>query len=153
MKHTHFLGIDAGKHTGYCLYSKQEKRIVEIGTTDFFTLINDLLPRFIYQHIGESEAKEKLCVYVEDPAQNKPVFLSRYEPDTVKKALKIAQDVGGNKREATLLIDYFTKHNYKVVRYKPTSEKWDKERFWQITNHKERTSQHARDACKMVFGR
>lgn len=145
------LGIDAGVHTGYCLYNSESKEIVEIGTTDFFGLILNVLPEMLYKYVGESICN--ITIWIEDPSQNKPLFVKRYEPDTVRKALKLAQDVGSNKREALLLIQYFERKGFQVKRYKPTSEKWDKSKFWQITNYKKNVSQHARDACKMVFGR
>lgn len=147
-----FLGIDAGKHTGICIWDTLKKCIVEIKTTDFLSLI------FKIEHWqneckkNDSKLEEYLCVYVESPSLNKPIFIKKYEPKNVKCALKIAQDVGRNKREAELLITYFKNKGYKVVEYKPTTKKWTKKQFQQITNFKGRVSQHAIDACKMVFG-
>lgn len=89
-------------------------------------------------------------VIIENPNLNKPVFARKVN----KKSLqRIAQNVGMNKRDAKLLINYCKKIGLDVRQVKPTSSKWDAKMLKTITGITKRSNSHVRDAIKLIYGR
>lgn len=143
------IGIDPGRNTGFCLYNRQTKKIERLELMTFWELID-----FI-----ESIDKQTQLPYtefvLEDPQLNKPVLFSRNSEvgHAPRVMLKIAQDVGRNKEQAAMLIEYFRKHNIRWLQVQPTTSKWKTDYFNRLTGWKGTSNEHTRDAAKLVFGR
>lgn len=150
-KHEYLIGLDPGINTGFCLYDKISKQIVKLDTLGFWDLFDALEDVKVW--IGQ----EHVTFYIENSALNKPTFV-KGGGDTQKKMQKISRNVGSNQRESTLLIEGIRRYGFHVIEVKPTGSrgvkrKWSEETFVKITGYKGRSSQHARDAAMLVFGR
>ncbi|MBT4401559.1 MAG: hypothetical protein HN590_16115 [Calditrichaeota bacterium] len=141
------IGIDPGINTGYT--ELENGKIVFIKTLTFWTAVKRLE---ILAALSQKE-KNQLQVFIEDPGLIKPTF-----PRDVNQAVKqkISQDVGRNKRDAQLLIELCEQKGIPVTRVRPSSRTMTKlpaDKFKMITKYTGRTSEHARDACMLVWGR
>ena len=145
-----YIGIDAGQHTGVAVWDG--KQFLSIVTTDFWGAVSVI------------EQNPEATIYIEDPSQNRPVFgllglYSKTVGSHVQKLsalAKVAQNVGGVKRESELLIEYCKQKKIKFVAVKPTKNSMTKltaEKFRQITGYTARTSEHGRDAAMMIYDR
>jgi hypothetical protein len=139
----YFIGIDPGVNVGYALWNSQEKKFYCLATMGFWDTIKKLSEL-------KQEVKQLYTVVIEDPNLNKPTFFRKGQNKFMMQ--KISQNVGSNKRDATLLIEWLQYNGFKIQRVKPTSAKWKDDLFKRLTGHKGRTSQHVRDAAKLVFG-
>lgn len=166
---TLFIGIDPGVKTGVCNYSKG--KITELLTLNFWETVDYLARLGSIQKQDAQTDPFKLKVVIEDPNFNKPIFEdSKFFRDlrtlansgnwqkleeAVKSRGKQGQNIGSNKREAQLLIEYCKRQNIEVTQRPPVKghlAKMDAVKFELITGYKKRSSQHARDAAGLVFG-
>lgn len=144
-----FIGIDPGTRTGFAV--KVDGFKMKVETTDFFGAIERI--QFYRKRF------ECLEVRIEDPSQNKPVWFD-HRKATVKVSearskLKIAQNVGENKKEAKLLIEFCKRLNIKVIPVRPkrgSMTKVSPELFRKVTGYGGRTSEHGRDAGMLIAG-
>jgi len=144
-----FIGIDGGKKTGFAAIRDGE--IILLETWDFCRVTDYLRMR---KHDGWIDAAK---IFVEDPAQISPVF-RRAKPQGNANAEiaiqnKIAEAVGGVKRESRLLIKCLRRMGYDVTPVKPARSKLNAKRFTQITGCTRRTNPHERDAAMLIWGR
>jgi hypothetical protein len=139
-----FIGIDPGVETGYAVWCRSRKQFTELVTLSFWTAYDrivanepanveifienpDLLPKALYRRTG----------VIEHPLMRE----------------RMAKNVGSNRREASLLIERLQALGYTVTAVRPmTARKWTAEQFARYTRHEGRTSQHVRDAGRLVFG-
>ena len=146
------IGIDPGANTGFCVFNTKTRQIQTIGTTDFWSFIDFIQGLVNYCKENNHNPVDELLFVIENPNLNKPVFTKRYDAKSVNSLLKVAQNVGENKRDAKLLISYIKKLGFKVREIKPVTSKWDEPLFRRITKYQGSTSEHARDAAKLVYG-
>ncbi len=137
-----YLGIDPGTHTGFSVWNSSRQKIMQMSTLTFFSTLKELdkYKEFYYD----------VKVIIEDPNQNRPVFNRGL---SMPMNLKVAQNVGMNKRDAQLLIEYCNLIGLKVLTIRPTRGKHNMKSFTQITGWSQRCSQHARDAAMLIYGR
>jgi len=138
------IGIDPGVHTGICMM--QDGKISLLATVDFWKAID------IIDSAYPICASTNLSVVIEDPSQNKPTFARSVEG--LKKQSRISQNVGSNKREATLLIEYCKRNGIDVVAIKPTKRSLTKlpaETFKKLTGWEGQSSEHSRDAAMLIW--
>lgn len=147
MEYRYHIGIDAGKQTGIAVWDATEKKFDQLQTVDFWQVV-DLLITGVDRRYCRTES----VVWVEDPGLNRPVF-DKPGADNRRKTLHVAQAVGSVKRESELLIEGLNRYMYEVRAVRPSTGKWTAKTFKKITGYPGRTSQHARDAAKLVFGR
>lgn len=147
-----WIGIDAGEHCGFAVWDSEAKAWVELCTCDVIQCLLKLT------HYGVFKRLKK--VIIEDPSGNRPVFSEKYrgaggKPITVNAMLKIAQNIGANKRDAEIIRLWCEHHSIPYEMAVPTSKthKWNEEYFQQLTKVKIKTSQHCRDGARLVFGR
>lgn len=133
------IGIDPGRSTGVAVFDRKEKRW-ELVTLDFWRT---------YQLITETYGFDATLIVVEDPNVNRPVFDHGVSG---RRRERIAQGVGSNKSEARLLADGLERAGFVVIRMAPVrSSKWTRRELEAIVGIAGRSSQHARDACRLAF--
>lgn len=167
-----YIGVDPGKDTGFATYDATAKRLLEVTSTDFWGAVSRITE---YKRKRDNEGGIKLCVVIEMPSGNNPVFKAklqsqgiiqklakgvRFQVNVLKDLawkypsdLKVAQNIGGNKREADLLIEYVNRLKLPVITVVPSQSKYKMEMFSKITNWHKRCNQHGRDAAMLIFGR
>lgn len=148
------IGIDPGKSTGYAI--SINKKLTMLATISFWECVD-----MLYE--VPEESKPFCKVFIEDPNINRPIFMKPgvfkgkgSEKSEQLMMQKIAQNVGANKREASLLIELCNKLGIEVVPCQPTKKsmtKLNSEQFNKLTGWVGRTSSHSRDAGILVFGR
>lgn len=114
--------------------------VEDLTTVDIFDCMKEL-------HFWQELTKNSLRVYIEDPNLNRPTFLRKGQ--SLRAMQKISQNVGSNKRDANLLIDFCKKHDIDCQPVRPVRKKLCQEDFERLTNYTKRTSQHARDAAML----
>ena len=140
------VGIDPGKDVGFA--TAKDGLLLNVTTIDFWECINHLRNM---QFMG-------ITVYIEDPNVNRPIFIkSLFGTEKSKNLMmqKIAQDVGANKRDAQLIIEFCVRHKISVVPRPPLRgffSKMNSKDFKITTGYTERTSQHGRDAAMLIYG-
>ena len=143
--HKNLIGIDCGKKTGVAVWDVNAQRFSIIKTLDFWSAFEWIVNEFSVKKTG---------IFVEDPAQNKPVW--RRATMKNHEFQKKCQHVGGVKRESLLLIEGLERRGYNVQALRPTKLSYTKmssQSFKKITNYNKRTSEHGRDAAMLVFKR
>lgn len=151
----YIIGIDPGVETGIAVYDKSyhPPKLIVLQTTEFWEC---------YSYIIENYTIENCAIYCEDPSQNAPTFDHNISTVTVlerKKRERMSQNVGSNKREATLLIEGLQRKGFRVYPVKPTGRKgvkrkWNHKQLVAMTKWEQTTSsQHARDAAMIAIGR
>lgn len=139
------IGIDPGTKTGFAVWDCAAQAFIEIMTYDFWTAYHEGLGWWARARMDN----KKLYIRVEDPSGNKPVFGRGVKG---RKNLKIAQNVGMNKKEARLLIEGYRRAGIVVDPVVPKQSKWTAQTFKQFSNWPHRTNEHQRDAARMVLG-
>lgn len=129
------IGIDPGKKTGYAVYDKLDGELIILQSVDFWELIFDVDIRFGPDVVGK--------VVIEKPS-TKQMFHKNASPT-------MGVNVGMNRREAELLIEWFSRKEYNVVVSKPLG-KINKDKFKKITGWQGRTNEHTRDAGMLAYG-
>ena len=169
---THFIGLDPGRNTGFALWNATKQRFDSLGSTDFWGVI-DKVKTF-------SNIYPIAAIVIENPALNQPVFMSKAQKDeltgafqemnkcarkheagfnsaitTVESAIKVhskkAQNVGRNKEQAFLLIDWLERNNFKIIEIRPSIPKVDHVGFCELTGWTKKTNEHSRDAGRLVY--
>jgi hypothetical protein len=148
-----FIGIDAGVNTGFAVWDANASRFDKIITTTFWGAINELQS----EHMAlagkriDVNTTPGIAVYIENPNGNRPTFARHgaYRE-------KISQNVGMNKRDAQLLIQYCMDNGmlfFPVTPGKHSMTKMKPDAFAKYTGYNGRTSSHGRDAAMLVFGK
>ncbi len=136
----YFIGLDAGVNCGVAVWNVAGERFDRLETLDFWRAFETVLT------FDPSE----VIIIIEDPSQNAPLFDKGVRG--ARKRERLAQTVGGVKRESTLLADGLARKGYRVRRIRPRTRKLGADTFRRLTKHQGRTSQHARDAGMLVYG-
>lgn len=146
-----FIGIDPGVNTGFAVWEPNERVFKQIDTFSFWWTI---------KQIEKLKINYTLTVVIEDVTQNSPTFDREIKEQDEEKRQKIqnkiSQNVGSNKRDCQLIIEYCEGREIEIIKVRPTKggfTKLDADQFRNITKHEGRTSNHGRDAAMLVFGR
>ncbi len=135
-----YLGIDPGRKTGLAVWHAAREELEIFPAMPFWEA---------WEKVTGSYPPSETAAVIEDPTQNRPVFR---RGTSGRRREKIAQDVGENKAHAKLWIEGLERLGYAVRRVRPTQKKWSKRTFERITGYTGRSSSHARDAARLVFG-
>lgn len=135
------IGLDCGVTTGVAILKKATSDLM-LYTMDFWTA---------YEFINEKFPVNQTGVFIEAPQYIKPSFK---RTNNIRKEKKIAQNVGGVKRETELMIEGMRRSGYVVAEIKPKKRKIDHEYFVKLTGYKKTktTNQHCRDAAMLIYG-
>lgn len=139
----YIAGVDPGVYTGIAVFDRVENRIRYIKQTNFFGVI----PWF-RSMLRVSE----LAVFVEVP---KMFIYSRNEEakgGVAAKRDRFMANVGGNRREGQLLVEWLDLEGFTVQQIKPIGQKkWDDRQFRAITKWNGPASQHVIDAARIAL--
>lgn len=137
------IGIDPGVETGYAEWSRSRKQFIELNTLSFWAT-HDRIVQFNPFDVE---------IFIENPDSKRAMYQRTDEIEHARTREQIARKIGSNRREASLLIERFQSLGYTVRAVSPIKEKkWNAEVFRRLTKYKGRTSQHVRDAGRLVFG-
>jgi hypothetical protein len=139
------IGIDGGTHTGVATYCD----------TDGYTLLTMTFWE-AYDYVRALSMHYALRVYIEHPSGNLPVFATGKVNGKARE--RIAQSVGRVKRESELLADGLKRCGLTVTLVVPRGRKgsrgkWTAADLLAATGYAKRSSQHARDAARLIVGR
>lgn len=158
---TIFIGIDPGANTGIAVWNRVRsgQYFSQIECTDFFGAL-DMIEEF---HLVRAPQHDlKLVVVIEASNLNRSMHASTMDKiagtpaEKLRRILKMAQDVGGVKRECELLMKYCERNKITFIAAQPTAKSLTKikaDRFNQLTGWKQRTNEHSRDAAMLVWGK
>lgn len=132
------IGIDCGVKTGFAVWSVKEQKLVCVETKTIHDAINEVTRVF--------KKQPKIKVFIEDARLRK--WLGK--DAEVKK-----QGAGSVKRDAKIWEDFCKKNKIPYYLVNPLNNltKVSSDTFVKMTKWKGRTSNHARDAALMVYGR
>ncbi len=142
------IGIDPGVNTGVAVKHKAGNLLLK--TTTFWGAIEGICKT--KEVCDKSLSESKLLVVIEDPNLNRPTFAKKgVSAVEIKKFGKVSQNVGMNKMMAKLLIEYCELNKIPVQTVRPKTAKWTAEALKAYTGYVGKSSQHARDAAKLIF--
>lgn len=136
------IGLDPGQQTGYSVFDRTTKRLIECLTLDFSRVLRKIRAEY---------HTEETIIFIEYVA-NRPTF-RRKPGEAIGVTDRKARNVGAVTREAKLLIGELESSGFVVVAEGYTGKEWDDAYFKRVTGWTGRTSQHARDAASLCFGR
>ena len=136
------IGIDPGVKTGFAVWDSEKQKFLEISTCTITEAMNRVI---IHQYLALTSEKD-IMLHIEDAR------LRKWYGNSGREKL---QGAGSVKRDSKIWED-FCKENeieYRMVAPKNNRTKVSKEYFTKITGWMKQTTDHARDAAMMVFGK
>ncbi len=142
-----YIGIDPGKHCGIATWNRDTRRLLELDTYEFWSVI---------AMIEANKHRAFTRYIIERPSTNKPSWHktgNRFVDD------RISQNIGANKLYAELIIEYMERSCVSFEAVPPIrhgfAKQWKKDSvlFKKHTGYVGRTSEHSRDAAGLVYGR
>lgn len=132
-----FIGLDTGTHTGFAVWDKGKKQLIELSTLKIHRAMD---------RVRELSVSDEIVVYFEDAR------LRTWFGNAGREAL---QGAGSVKRDCSIWEDFLTDLGveWHAVAPKNNATKLNASFFEKITGWKGRTSEHARDAAMLVFNR
>lgn len=135
------IGIDTGVRTGVAVWHPESREFVSVST---MTLTRAL-------DMVRGLAADGVKVYFEDARQR------RWIPDThdLRREMGRRQGAGSVKRDCRIWEDFCRENRipFEAVAPRRNRTKLSAEAFRRLTGWQGRTSQHARDAAMLVFGK
>ena len=143
----YLIGIDCGKHTGIAIWDTETQAFTVIETFPIHRALDKVYKYGLMMACGANSVK----VYFEDARQRR-WFPKEASWGEVKGRAMLS---GYVKRDAVIWQDALTDWGipFEMVPPRPGMTKWDAATFARVTGYKGRTSNHARDAALLVFGR
>lgn len=152
--HRFAIGVDPGDHTGFAVFDRQEKKLVEVLTLDFWRT---------YWHVVNSYQPGDCRIYIEFTKHLKIHKRHYAAAKAVEQRsgkggrgtlMKIIRDAGGVIRESELLIQGLRLAGYHVEEAGVADKNtWTEGFFKQVTKWQPTVSQHARDAVCLCWMR
>lgn len=141
------FGIDPGEHTGIAVWDGASRAFREVATLPIWKAMEEVR-RWNYACIAQCVP---FYVVFEDARQRKWFPQERNNAEYRGRLM----GAGAAKRDARIWEEYLTDNRipFRAVKPQPGLTKWSAEYFAKITGWQGRTSEHARDAALLVFGR
>lgn len=138
-----YIGIDAGKNTGFAVWDSKRKKFIEITSMPIHRAMLEV------KQIFDKEV-DNLYIRVED-ARQRTWFGNKMSYHEERSKL---QGVGSVKRDCTIWEDFLTDlgFRFEMVAPKRNVTKMTHEQFERLTGYGKRTNEHSRDAAMLVFG-
>lgn len=133
------IGIDPGTNTGFA--KSYDGNLVEVKTYSIIEAISSVL--FTINHARQHG--HDLIIYIEDARKRKWVTGGREK----------LQGVGSVKRDCGIWEEFCVHHevDFQLISPKNNRTKLTQEQFKRLTGWEHRTSEHARDAAMLIWGR
>lgn len=140
-----WIGIDPGEHTGVAVWDGKARRLIECATLPLHRAL-----RLVGEYNDKAPARG-LRVVFEDARQRR--WLPRESSASEYRGKLMG--AGAAKRDARIWEEYLTDLDVAFEALAPRAgmTKWDAAQWARVTGWKGRTSEHARDAALLVFGR
>lgn len=137
-----FIGIDPGVNTGLAVWDTREKRFLEVRTLPIVRAL---------ELCEEYRMSYALNMVFEDARLRQWLPRERNLSEYRGKLM----GAGSVKRDCDIWEEYCTEHSipYTALPPRKGATKWDADYFKKVTGWKGRTSNHARDAALLVFGK
>lgn len=137
MKNTLYIGIDAGTHTGIAVWDRTNRRLVSVETMTITKAMD------VVRGLAESA---DIVVYLEDARKRNWFGCAGREK---------LQGAGSVKRDCAIWETFCEELGIECRKIAPkhNTTKLTASQFKVLTNWQGRTSDHARDAAMLVFGR
>jgi hypothetical protein len=131
-----FIGIDPGTRTGFAVYCRLEKKLIDVQTVDIVIAMDRVL----------AWSKNRRVVVVLEDARRRGAVPGQ--------AAARAQGAGSVKRDSAIWETFCAVHKIPMVATAPVKgmTKIDQAKFSQCTGWTQKTSNHARDAAMLVYG-
>lgn len=138
-----WVGIDCGVDTGFAVWDSELKEMLHVATLKIHKAM-----QYVLNYIDHGCA---LTVVFEDARQRRWIP----KEGSLSKWKGRAMGAGSVKRDAVIWQDFCTDLGIPYLAEPPKKglTKWDADTFRKVTGWKGRTSNHARDAALLVFGR
>ncbi|TGK36291.1 hypothetical protein EHO65_18230 [Leptospira andrefontaineae] len=146
LKPRYYIGIDPGTKTGFAVWNTETRKFEEICTLSIDEAIKKLTDNIGKPIPGLIDMRQDLLVLVEDARKRKWFG---------KNGRGKLQGAGSIKRDCTIWEKFLTKNKipFEMVHPMAGRTKWNAQDFKKYTGWTKRTSEHARDAALIVFGR
>lgn len=142
-----YIGIDTGVNTGFAVWDSRAAAFLEVATLPIHRALSKVAS---YKEAADGK-HEGLVVIFEDARKR------RWIPNSgdLRTEMGRRQGAGSVKRDGKIWEDFCEDLQISYTKDPPRKglTKWDAKTFAQITKFKGRTSNHARDAALLVFGR
>lgn len=138
-----YIGIDTGVNTGIAVWDTESRDLLSVETTTITKAMLSVLD-FL-------QSDERVKVVFEDARQRKWIPAM---PD-IRREMGRWQGSGSVMRDCKIWEDFCKENSipYEAVAPKRNRTKLTAEAFKRLTGWKGRTSEHARDAAMLVFGK
>lgn len=142
-----YIGIDCGEHTGVGVWDATGRTLLDVRTMK----LHQALEFVMGWHKDKAVPNGGVCVIFEDARQRR--YLPREK--SVSEYRGKLMGAGSVKRDATIWQEFLTDHKIPYVAQPPMRgcTKWSEDAFRGVTGWTGRTSNHARDAVMLVYGR
>ena len=139
-----YIGIDCGHDTGLAVWDSRDKEFQAVATLKIHRAL-DAVRSWNEEHPGE------VVVVFEDARERR--WFPRERDDSEYRGRLMG--AGSVKRDAVIWQDFLADHEIPFISQAPHKglTKWDAPTFAAVTGWTGRTSNHARDAALLVFGR
>lgn len=145
-----FIGIDCGKNTGIAVWNSTKGAFISIDTM----MIHQAM-----EYVLSLRERYDVKVLFEDARQRK--WYGHYDKqlhrwvNSQENDIQVLQGAGSVKRDAVIWEDFLLDKGIPFFAVMPMKggTKWDARFFKKLTGWPGRTSEHARDAAAMVFGK
>lgn len=141
------IGIDPGDHTGVAVWNTVERELTAVRTMQLHQAL-----KFVSEIIDDAEQTHTLVeVHFEDARQRRWLPMEKSASDYRGKLM----GAGSVKRDCTIWEEFLTDQGvpFHAIPPRKGATKWAEDYFKRITGWKGRTSNHARDAAALVYGR
>ena len=137
MRHSLYIGIDAGTHTGIAVWDRTDRRLVSVETMTITKAMD------VVRGLAESA---DIVVYLEDARKRNWFGCAGREK---------LQGAGSVKRDCSIWETFCEEVGIECRKIAPKNNytKLTAQQFKALTNWAGRTSEHSRDAACLVFGR
>lgn len=134
-----WIGIDPGTKTGVAVWDDKSQRLVSLYTLS----IHEALFK-----VYDMAKEDQICVIFEDARQR--TWYGNDRPSSAK-----LQGAGSVKRDCSIWEDFLTDYDisFRAIPPQKGCTKWTESYFRMVTKWRGRTSNHARDAAMLVFGK
>ena len=137
-----WIGIDPGTHTGLAVWDSDYKRFSLVATVSLWEALLE---------VSNQGSRHPVTVVFEDARERKWLPAERNNSEYRGKLM----GAGAVKRDSAIWQEFLNDNNIPYQRKAPAKglTKWSEDSFKKLTGWKGRTSNHARDAALLVWGR